>query len=175
MKVNLDILAIGQSEEVIEEFFLRFPEEDDSTKMTLSGTVILDNSASGVLISGQLRVSTNTECSNCLEDFELVYQADIEIFVDREASDRDDEKEDWIICQRRGVVDITDTLRDATMLSRPQRIVCDQDCKGFCVECGTNLNRQSCDCETEIVDPRWDALPQITKEEENGCPKKENQ
>jgi uncharacterized protein len=50
-------------------------------------------------------------------------------------------------------------LRDVAMLSRPQRIVCDEECNGFCVQCGKNLNKQSCDCKTEDVDPRWDALP----------------
>ncbi|MBT7311186.1 DUF177 domain-containing protein [bacterium] len=159
MKVNLDILAIGKSEDVVEESFLRFPDEADSDKLLLSGSVTLDNTAAGVLISGKVKITTETDCSNCLELFELNYDADVEIFIDRVATQEDVSQSDWVICQQRGVVDISESLRDVAMLSRPQRIVCDEECNGFCVQCGKNLNKQSCDCKTEDVDPRWDALP----------------
>ncbi|MCP4145119.1 MAG: DUF177 domain-containing protein [bacterium] len=159
MKVNLDTLAIGKSTEVVEEYFLRFPDEADSDKLLVSGDVTLDNTAAGVLISGRVNVSTDTDCSNCLEPFELIYIADVEIFIDRVATQVDVSESDWVICQQRGVVDISESLRDVAMLSRPQRIVCDEECNGFCVQCGKNLNEQSCDCKTEETDSRWDALP----------------
>jgi len=159
MKVNLDTLAIGKSEEVVEQIFLRFPDEADSDKLLVSGVVTLDNTAAGVLISGKVNVSSETDCSNCLELFELTYVADVEIFIDRVATQKDVSESDWVICQQRGVVDISEPLRDVAVLSRPQRIVCDEECNGFCVQCGKNLNEQSCDCKTEETDSRWDALP----------------
>ena len=159
MKVNLDTLTIGQSDEVVEELFLRFPDEADSDTLLVNGVVTLDNTAAGVLISGKVNVSTETDCSNCLEPFELNYDADVEIFIDRVATQDDVSESDWVICHQRGVVDISDTLRDVAMLSYPQRMVCDEKCNGFCVQCGKNLNKQSCDCNTEETDPRWDGLP----------------
>ncbi len=159
MKVNLDTLTIGQSEGVVEEVFLRYPDEADTDKLLVSGVVALDNTAAGVLISGKVNVSTETDCSNCLEPFELNYNAEVEIFIDRVATQDDVSDSDWVICQQRGVVDISETLRDVAMLSCPQRIVCNEECNGFCVQCGKNLNEQSCDCKTEETDSRWDALP----------------
>jgi len=42
--------------------------------------------------------------------------------------------------------------------------ICKADCKGICQYCGTNRNRENCDCNVKtVVEDRWENLKQIIK------------
>jgi uncharacterized protein len=47
------------------------------------------------------------------------------------------------------------------LLALPLKVVCREDCRGLCVQCGKNLNDEQCSCSTTIQDPRWTALREI--------------
>lgn len=53
---------------------------------------------------------------------------------------------------------LEDVLLEQVLLSLPARTLCREDCKGLCLHCGQNLNRERCACTTAPVDPRWSAL-----------------
>ena len=42
--------------------------------------------------------------------------------------------------------------------------LCKDDCKGLCANCGTNLNKATCDCSPQWEDPRLAALKALKKE-----------
>lgn len=42
----------------------------------------------------------------------------------------------------------------------PMQIVCREDCRGLCPQCGADLNVGPCSCEGP-TDPRWDALRKL--------------
>ena len=52
---------------------------------------------------------------------------------------------------------LAEIARQEFILQRPPQIICSDDCKGLCIQCGANLNRESCTCE-EPVDPRLEKL-----------------
>jgi uncharacterized protein len=56
-------------------------------------------------------------------------------------------------------------------LSLPMKALCDESCQGLCPQCGTNLQRGSCDCAEKVGDTRWESLrhfrEQLTKKKEN--------
>ncbi|MGA3213436.1 MAG: DUF177 domain-containing protein [Terriglobales bacterium] len=52
---------------------------------------------------------------------------------------------------------LEDTLREQVLLSVPLRLLCRDDCKGLCSQCGKNLNVGSCSCAPQ-ADPRWHVL-----------------
>jgi len=58
-------------------------------------------------------------------------------------------------------IDLTQDIRDLLILELPSKILCSEDCKGLCVNCGVNLNYETCNCKVENSDPRWDALKQL--------------
>jgi uncharacterized protein len=43
-------------------------------------------------------------------------------------------------------------------LSMPMKLLCSEDCKGLCPNCGVDLNTGRCDCRTEATDSRLAAL-----------------
>lgn len=45
--------------------------------------------------------------------------------------------------------------------SFPMKVLCDNDCKGLCLNCGVDLNKESCDCIIENIDPRFEKLKNI--------------
>ena len=56
---------------------------------------------------------------------------------------------------------LEDVVREQVLLSLPARILCTPDCKGLCPRCGQNLNSASCNCDSTVVDPRWNALADL--------------
>lgn len=55
-------------------------------------------------------------------------------------------------------VDLSLWATDAIGLEFPWRVLCRDDCKGLCPQCGANRNETACDCVEPIGDPRWDKL-----------------
>jgi DUF177 domain-containing protein len=58
---------------------------------------------------------------------------------------------------------LEDVLKEQVLLALPAKQLCRVNCKGFCPQCGKNLNLESCDCVSTIPDPRWAALEDIRK------------
>ena len=55
-------------------------------------------------------------------------------------------------------------MEEQFYLSLPMKPLCKDDCKGLCANCGTNLNKATCDCNTQWEDPRLAALRDLKKE-----------
>jgi len=60
-------------------------------------------------------------------------------------------------------INLFNELRDYALLSVPMRKLCKEDCKGLCYNCGKNLNEETCDCEKQQADPRWQPLIELKK------------
>lgn len=57
-------------------------------------------------------------------------------------------------------IDLEPLAREAVVLELPPAPLCEEDCRGLCARCGTDLNEASCSCEAP-VDPRWAALDEL--------------
>ena len=62
-----------------------------------------------------------------------------------------------------GVLDLADWARDALVLAMPAQIVCSEDCRGLCPECGANLNEVDPEEHRHEAagDPRWAKLREL--------------
>ncbi|CAG1772689.1 hypothetical protein BAC2_02872 [uncultured bacterium] len=60
------------------------------------------------------------------------------------------------------VIDLTDDVRQTILLSVPLKLLCRQDCRGLCPDCGIDLNTGTCDCTSESADTRWEQLRGFT-------------
>lgn len=54
-------------------------------------------------------------------------------------------------------IDLDQLVVEQLALNVPTRVLCKEDCRGLCDQCGTDLNQFSCRCE-QPVDPRWQVL-----------------
>jgi uncharacterized protein len=61
-------------------------------------------------------------------------------------------------------IDLGDLVREQLYLALPMKPLCSDSCRGLCPQCGTNLNRGTCDCRSEWQDPRFEKLKALKKE-----------
>lgn len=59
-------------------------------------------------------------------------------------------------------INLEEMVKQEVVYHLPVRLVCGEDCKGLCSQCGENLNLGKCKCEA-VTDPRWAALKDIKK------------
>ncbi len=58
-------------------------------------------------------------------------------------------------------LDIDELLYTEVIVSLPLKHLCDENCKGICLKCGKNLNKETCDCTHKEIDPRLQALADL--------------
>ena len=128
-------------------------------RAALRGDLVVDNVESRFLLSGTLEATGRAECSRCLAEFELRWDVPVEITILRDVETDEGEGDSLVIRQRSGEVDLTESLRESAVLAFPQAPICRDDCRGLCPACGIDRNTDTCLCEEEETDPRWDGLP----------------
>ncbi len=57
------------------------------------------------------------------------------------------------------LLDLSAWARDVAAENLPAKLLCRQDCRGLCSQCGADLNAGQCDCRPP-ADPRWEKLRQ---------------
>jgi uncharacterized protein len=160
MKLNLDSRPPGHSELAVDERIPLETDDADTPELGVSGSLSVDNAGDRVLIRGTLQVQAAAVCNRCLGDFTQAYPAELTVEIVRMGRAGTEEPDEiWVIHQAQGEVDLGDVLREAALLARPLKQVCDEECRGLCPVCGGNRNQTDCDCSDETTDPRWDALP----------------
>lgn len=104
----------------------------------------------------------NGFCDRCAgeltKDFSIAVN---KIVVEELQNERDDD--DYIVVNNR-TLDLDALVNEEVSLSLPSKILCSDDCRGLCPQCGTNLNVSKCDCKKDI-DPRMSALLQLLDEQ----------
>ena len=117
-----------------------------------------------VVLRGRLTGSVAQACRRCLEPVERTVDAGITMIFapSKLLEDNDEEKRRIEPSQRK--IDLGPYLRDELIMSVPMYVECRADCRGLCTGCGMNLNEADCQCSTEDMDPRWDALRALKSE-----------
>ncbi|MEX1184658.1 MAG: DUF177 domain-containing protein [Gemmatimonadota bacterium] len=133
---------------------------------TFDGPVSLrldvQHAGADVLARGRVRAVAALSCRRCLvpvlhavdEELTLLYKEGLPE-VEAEAA------EVYTLPERGRDLDLGPAVLEHVLLAIPQFVLCDEECRGFCARCGTNLNQTSCDCVDEDADPRWSALRQL--------------
>ena len=142
---------------------------EDTPVNHVKGSLRLMRTDAGVWVNGTLDVSSGATCSRCLEEstVELRLQMDDVYYptvdVNTGAMVRlPEDGESSCIIDAQHVLDITEAVRQYTAVGLPMKPLCDPGCAGLCSRCGTNLNHESCSCETWEIDSRWLPLVSLT-------------
>lgn len=123
-----------------------------------------------ILVRGQLNTGVRCECSRCLSDalLPLHFLLEEEFFptVDVITGLPLPPPEDGQVftMDRHHILDLTEAVRQYTILNTPMKPLCKPSCAGLCPTCGTNLNERKCLCSASGIDPRWAALEKLRKE-----------
>lgn len=111
-------------------------------------------------IVGRLATRLEMVCARCLEpltqelapSFELTYRPVAAISREEEVELTPEAAEVGFYTGE-GLF-LADILAEQVHLALPMKVLCREDCRGLCPECGANLNRERCRCGPRAVDPR---------------------
>ena len=113
------------------------------------------------LVEGSASVTLLMACDRCLEDvsvaMELMFQREISS-ADAQESTVDDENQDVV---EGGQLNVETLINNEILINLPDKVLCEEDCKGICKQCGQNLNKGDCGCDDFVPDPRMAAIKDI--------------
>ena len=118
----------------------------------------------GIWVSALIETKIEMECVRCLDKFlfDVDFNIEEEVFpadgvTNQRAVDTDQYAEINLI-DANNILDISDMVVQYIDINMPINGNCDVQCKGLCVECGTNLNSNMCKCDTGSMDGGWNIL-----------------
>src|SRR2546429_9443154 len=124
-------------------------------------------SGNEVELSGELTASIEAPCGRCLKPVRLPIHAEFaERFVPavswRAEEQHELHQEDLNLAVFDGkAIDLDEVVREEILLALPGHILCREDCKGLCATCGIDRNASSCQCESKVIDSRWNKLKEL--------------
>ncbi|HEY51003.1 MAG TPA: DUF177 domain-containing protein [Dehalococcoidia bacterium] len=136
----------------------------DGRESPVSGDVGLLRTQRGVLVRGKLQAELELTCSRCLSSFDYPLNISFEeeyiqtIDVNSGLPLQSSEEPGLFTIDEHHVINLSEAIRQYTLLAVPMKPLCHEDCAGLCPTCGRNLNLGDCSCLVETVDPRWSKL-----------------
>ena len=119
------------------------------------------NTAGVLVLSGTLTTCLHGVCDRCASEFTRQVEFPVEAVLVRKLENEDD-ADQWTFLLEGESADLDDIMTTAFVLSMDSKLLCRDDCKGLCSQCGKNLNEGPCDCKPE-ADPRFAVLQQLLK------------
>jgi len=111
--------------------------------------------------SGRVAGKTEMSCRRCLNEVGVEVDEGAHFIFSSEGEDASDDPDVYPFDAAAATLDLKPAVREMWLLTVPGFVLCREDCKGLCANCGTDLNTGSCDCETTTSDSRWSALKGI--------------
>ncbi len=124
-------------------------------------------------VLGRVATRLRLECGRCLDPFEIAidnpfelrYVPHVEPAAGGEAADEREVAEDDLTTAfyKEDSIDLGELMHEQFVLALPMKPLCAAGCKGLCVHCGTNLNKETCACAPQWTDPRLAVLKGLIK------------
>ena len=181
-KHNLVLSAVPKDGTVYEEEF----EIDEKTPVSYWGQIYTFLTPLAVKIrvyrsEGSLYTDISVSgkagapCARCLEPAQAYFAGELKYLFSlsldeenrtcNEKNGAADGDEDVILLDSwEDEIDLSPQIWEVMLTALPAVILCKEDCKGLCPECGANLNSESCSCKKATGDVRFEILKQFTCE-----------
>lgn len=118
-------------------------------KEPLHWSVDITNTGGALLVTGTVEGEGVGVCSRCLEEASFDFTGEIEgyyIIKEDDAPPDEMEADEFDYLPSDKTIDLAPLIQAAILLEVPPMLLCDEECKGICPNCGTNLNEGECSC-----------------------------
>lgn len=164
--LNVSLAALDRGEVVVRE---QIPGDDpmwEGSGVTLASPLDVDLTArqvgDGVFVRGRLRTTVRQACRRCLSTVDQPVDDVVDMLFDTLGEDEEEaEGEVYPLPARGDQLDLRDAVREQLLLRAPEFVLCREECRGLCPQCGTDLNQGECDCAPEKAESPWDALKNV--------------
>ena len=120
-----------------------------------------------IYVKAELSVTIESECSRCLSPVQIALKGAFESqYRPLPKSPRDLLDDIGIGYYSGEYIDLSDDFRESLLLEVPAKILCSENCRGWCPRCGKNLNEGKCDCcseSEEVRNPKFAELVKMLK------------
>ena len=116
-----------------------------------------------LLVDIKISAEIQAECARCLKETSLEISENLGYLYHLGSAEEDEDFDidDYMPVELEyfgRVIDIMQQIEESVFAILPTKVLCKEDCKGLCPNCGKNLNEGSCSCANENTDPRFEAL-----------------
>jgi uncharacterized metal-binding protein YceD (DUF177 family) len=140
--------------------------------VTIAGTARQGDLEAEYIADGTVSFTADLTCARCAEaypfantsTFHVRFRPRPEVSAENEEVEITDKEELDVEFYSAREIPLRDLALEQIQLSLPMKPLCDESCLGLCPTCGVNRTRESCSCQTSIVDDRWGALKDIREE-----------
>jgi uncharacterized protein len=115
------------------------------------------NKTGVVRIEAIAATEMKTLCDRCAGEISRQMEVPIEHILVTTLNNEDND--DFILLDKT-LFDLSPLVTEDIFLSLPTKLLCKNDCKGLCSNCGENLNNGQCSC-SKPIDPRLEVLKQL--------------
>ena len=139
----------------------------DGKSHKIQGKCNLLRTQRSILVKCLLKTEVDLTCNRCLGKFRqpLKIKLEEEFFptldILSDASLPPPEEPGTFTIDEQHTLDLTEAIRQYSLLAIPMKALCKKDCSGLCPTCGKNLNEGKCDCPAQDIDPRWSKLAEL--------------
>ncbi|RMD93801.1 MAG: DUF177 domain-containing protein [Calditrichaeota bacterium] len=122
----------------------------------------IDKRENDIFVTTKFNTLGQFVCDRCLTNFERIVEEQFTLIYTTRKDMISEEEEDIIQLDTVTYeIDLCRDVRDNLLLSKPMKVLCSEACKGLCPRCGANLNYETCNCNSFVMDPRWEALRKL--------------
>ena len=145
------------------EWLTNIPElSSDEGDTHLSSNINVDLLLTKVLkeisVRGNIWFSIETPCARCLDTMDLILEPEVNLILLPEYLPHEKDEDIDFETYKGDEIDLGGFLRELIAMSLPIKVLCVEECKGLCPNCGVNLNLEECSCKDNWVDPRFAVL-----------------
>ncbi len=139
----------------------------DGKKYAFQGECHLLRTQRSILVKCALNTEVELTCNRCLSQFRHPLKINFEeeylptVDVVSGAPLPMPEEASIFTIDARHTIDLTEVIRQYSVMAVPMKALCDKNCAGLCPRCGHNLNQGKCDCPAQEIDPRWSELTRL--------------
>jgi uncharacterized protein len=160
MLISVKALADGDSMDFCCSDTLSVPRGEGAVQaeVSVNGSVTKNNA--DYIVTGRVAAVLSLECDLCLKAFESRLELELnESFSEQSSPD----SECWELSDK--TVDLRPAVVADILLNMPMRTVCSDNCKGLCPVCGHNLNDGDCGCDRGVINPQFEKLLALFKDD----------
>ena len=137
MQINVSQMLkepIGASRDY--EIDATIDDKEDNLLIPVKGNVKLTRTNRSILAKGKFNVSVKITCARCLEDFDCPLEIVVEeeyfpvLDIRGEYPEESPEESDNFIIDEHQILDLTEAIRQYTLLAIPMKPLCSNNCNG---------------------------------------------
>ena len=169
MRIELDKLEEqgGKFTQVYEAHELPLDEPDIRLVEPAEVSGRIQRDGKEVELRGRLHTKLEVVCGRCLKPVELPLATEFKERFVRAVSWAAEEQHqlqaedlDLAVFDGEGI-ELDDLVREELLLAVPVNVLCQEDCRGLCPNCGIDRNLNDCQCQSNEIDSRWEKLKEL--------------